>query len=445
MVRPERNARNAPSAGPLRTVGARGERTARARRSPTSRIRPAGARLRGAMVLLLIPLCGCTGVSSLGQWRAAYDGNLFKRLSPEEMADASGPADSTNLFQRWLTPRINPAFKSADSSSSTLELGSDGWRPMVKPVHDPVADAELDAALKLFRQGKFEEAEKQFAKIAKERKQSTWGENAAFYLAECQYQQKKYTKAHNSYELLYKDYPATNYKEKLTEREFELGKLWLAQSDPQIPAEKKLPWTARFDGRLPIIDSQGTGIQALEHAQHNDPLGPVSDKAAIEVADFHMKHEDYETASEYYEMFLKEFAGRKTSYIQYAQLAAIDARMKGYLGPEYDAAGLEKARADQADDGNVTRAPGQLREALPHARPDQRRRCREDLPDRHAVQEDEEGHLGGILPPQGPPSDGPTARGPSRPRPSWRSSRSCRASRPSPAGCSSSRVPPTPS
>ena len=26
------------------------------------------------------------------------------------------------------------------------------------------------------------------------------------------------------------------------------------------------------------------------------------------------------------------------------QLAAIDARMKGYLGPEYDASGLEKAR-----------------------------------------------------------------------------------------------------
>ena len=57
-----------------------------------------------------------------------------------------------------------------------------------------------------------------------------------------------------------------------------------------------------------------------------------------------MKHEDYETASEYYEMFLKEFAGRKTSYIQYAQLAAIDARMKSYQGPEYDAACLEKAR-----------------------------------------------------------------------------------------------------
>src|SRR5262249_51624672 len=35
---------------------------------------------------------------------------------------------------------------------------------------------------------------------------------------------------------------------------------------------------------------------------------------------------------------------RKSPYLQRAQLAAIDARMKGYLGPEYDGAGLEKAR-----------------------------------------------------------------------------------------------------
>ena len=134
----------------------------------------------GALVLLLVPLAGCANfVSPLAQWRAAYDSNLFKKLSPEEMADASGPADSNNLFQRWLTPRSNPDAQATESPTSTLVLGSDGWRPIAKPAPDPVADAEFQAAIKLFQQGKFEEAEKQFAKIAKDRKQSTWGENAA--------------------------------------------------------------------------------------------------------------------------------------------------------------------------------------------------------------------------------------------------------------------------
>jgi TolA-binding protein len=343
MVRVQRNARIAPSIGPVRAGQARCDRSPRAARSSASPLRAGCA---GALILLAIPLAGCSSiVSPLAQWRAAYDPNLFKKLSPEEMADASGPADSNNLFQRWLTPRNNPALKSTEPPASTLVLGSDGWRPIAKAAPDPEADAEFQAALKLFQQGKFEEAEQQFSKIAKDRKQSTWGENAQFYVAECQFQRKNYVKAHDSYEKLYADYPATAYKEKLTRREYEIAHIWLEQTDPQVPPEKKLPWTARFDGRLPIIDTQGSGLKALEHVEHNDPDGPIADKAGIEIADFYMKHLDYETAAMYYDQFITVYGSRKSPHLQYAQLAAIDARMKSYLGPEYDASCLEKARA----------------------------------------------------------------------------------------------------
>ena len=114
-----------------------------------------------------------------------------------------------------------------------MVLGSDGWRPIAKPAPDPAADAEFQAALKLFQQGKFEEAEKQFAKIAKNRKETTWGENAQFYLAECQFQRKKYVNAHDSYEKLHADYPATEYLDKLTQREYEIAQIWLAQDRSQ--------------------------------------------------------------------------------------------------------------------------------------------------------------------------------------------------------------------
>src|SRR5207253_7282749 len=140
-------------------------------------------------------------------------------------ADAGGPADSTNLLQRWLTPRKNPAVTSSASPSSTLILGSDGWRPFAKPVPNPQADAELQAALKLFQQGKFAEAEKRFAPIAKQRKGTTWGENSQYYLAECQYQRKKYVDAHDSFERLHADYPATEYLEKLVNREYAIAQI----------------------------------------------------------------------------------------------------------------------------------------------------------------------------------------------------------------------------
>ncbi len=299
---------------------------------------------KSVLLLLAISASGCQSFSSpLAQWRAAYDSNLYKKMTPEEMADSAGPGDSTNLLQRWLKPSKNPsAVGGHPTPSSTLVLGSDGWRPIAKQAPDPKADAEFQSALKLFKQGKFEEAEKQFAKIAKDRKGSTWGENGQYYLAECQYQQKRYVAANDSFEKLHADYPATEYLQKLIAREYEFAQLWLAQTDPKAPEDKKLPWTSRFDGRVPLVDTQGYGLKALEHVRQNDPTGPMADDAAIQIAEFHMKHNDFESAGLYYDQFIAEY--RKSPYLQEAQLAAIEARMKGYLGPEYDGSGLEKAR-----------------------------------------------------------------------------------------------------
>ncbi len=296
------------------------------------------------LTITALPAAGCaTYVSPISKWRAAYDGSLFKRMTPEERGDSKS-TDPGSFLQRWLTPRPMPKSTAAGPPASTLVLGSDGWRPLAKPAPDPQADSELDAAISLFQKGNFEEAEKQFTKIAKDRKGSTWGENASWYLAESQFQRKAYTKASDSYMKLYNEYPATNYKEKLVRREYELAQIWLSQSDPKLPAEKKLPLLAHFDGRLPLIDVQGSGIKELEHVRFNDPTGPLAEQAAIDLADFYYKHEDYETASVYYEQFIDEFSSKKSDFLQYAYLTAIDSRMKGYLGPEYDASGLEKAR-----------------------------------------------------------------------------------------------------
>ena len=80
---------------------------------------------------------------------------------------------------------------------------------MTKPAKDPAAEAEFNAAHTLFQQGKLAEAEKEFARIAKNRKGTPVGEDCQYYLAETQFQRQKYVDAHDSFELLQKDYPAT--------------------------------------------------------------------------------------------------------------------------------------------------------------------------------------------------------------------------------------------
>ena len=91
-----------------------------------------------------------------------------------------------------------------------------------------------------------------------------------------------------------------------------------------------------------IIDVSGYALKALEHVRHNDPTGELADDAAIQIAEYYIRHHDYETAAMYYDQFIVEYA--KSPFLQKVQHAAIDARLKGYLGPEYDSAGLEKAR-----------------------------------------------------------------------------------------------------
>ena len=109
--------------------------------------------IHALVALLALWSAGCQSFTSpFSSWRAAYDRGTIPPISNEEMADVSNTG-AQNLLDRWITPR-NPSTGTgtgaADgSSSSTLILGSDGWRPLAKKANDPKADAEVEAAKKL--------------------------------------------------------------------------------------------------------------------------------------------------------------------------------------------------------------------------------------------------------------------------------------------------------
>ncbi len=302
---------------------------------PPSRRPGAPGVLLVAVALAALSATGCTSLGSanpLTLWRMGLDKSLSSGPTPTETGDNRG------LMARWIKPKAPPG---TNANGSTLVLGSNGWQPM-KAEANPEADKEVKAALTLVKQGKLDDAEKAFAAIAKNRKGTPWGEKSQYYLAETQLQHGHLVKAHDSYDQLYKDYQGTEYLTKLVQREWELAQLWLAQSDPKTPADKKLPWQARFDGREPFLDVHGNGLRALEHVRHHNPTGELADDAVLRIADEHMAMRDYDSAALYYDQLLIDHP--KSPYIQRVQLAVIDARMKAYVGPEYDGAGLEKAR-----------------------------------------------------------------------------------------------------
>ena len=301
---------------------------------PPRRFRAPSALLAAAAALAAGPGCRTLGEQSpLALWRMGHDSSLSKGPTDAEV----GP-DDRNFMARWFKPKAPPP---GNFDADPLVLGSDGWKPM-KAVPNPKADKEFSDAEALFQQGKFAEAEGAFGLLAKNRKGTPWGEKGQFYLAETRYQRGNLVGAEDAFETLVADYKGTEYRDKVARRQFAIAEKWLAQSDPKTPAAEKLAWNARFTGGEPWLDTHGYGLRALEHVRHNNPDGELADDAVIRIADEHMKSQDYETAALYYDQLITDHA--KSPFLQKAQFAAIDARMKGYIGPEYDGEGLEKAR-----------------------------------------------------------------------------------------------------
>ena len=210
-----------------------------------------------------------------------------------------------------------------------IDAGTNVQAPADRPLQAPPnvqLDGVTQSAPELFRLGRFAEAEPQFAWIAAVRRGTSWGERAQYHLAECQYQQKKYCAALSSFERLHTEYPATGYIDNLVRREYEIARLWMTQVDQHTPADKKLPWFARLDGRLPLFGTRKFALEALEHVRHNDPAGPLADDAAVKIADHYMKRREYDTAAQYYAQVAAEYP--KSPLCLYARLAALHARIR---------------------------------------------------------------------------------------------------------------------
>jgi TolA-binding protein len=210
-----------------------------------------------------------------------------------------------------------------------IDAGTSVQEPADHPLQAPPnvrLDGESRSAPELFRLGRFAEAEPQFAWIAAVRRGTSWGERAQYHLAECQYQQKRYVAALSSFERLHTEYPATGYIDDVVRREYEIAQLWMTQLDHQTPADKKLPWIARLDGRLPLFGTRELALEALEHVRHNDPAGPLADDAAVKIADHYRKRREFDTAAQYYAQVAAEYP--KSPLCLYARLAAVHALIR---------------------------------------------------------------------------------------------------------------------
>jgi outer membrane protein assembly factor BamD (BamD/ComL family) len=257
-----------------------------------------------------------------------------------------------SLQKLAFTPAILVLCVGTNSVQSRAQTPSPyGAPPAVGNSHEPggglmhrapglAVGGEFESAPTLFRQGKFAEAERQFAWIAAVRTGTSWGERSQFYLAECQYQQKKYVEALQSFERLHTDYPGTDYLDKLVRREYEIAQLWATWGKPTVRTARKIRQI--LDQALPGADTKSLAFRALSAVWHNDPTGPLADHAAIKIADYYMTNGEYNAAAACYDQFLAGYPG--SPFCPHARLASVEARFRSYLLEHHDSAFLKLSR-----------------------------------------------------------------------------------------------------
>ena len=350
---------------------------------------------------------------------------IASRTAPTAMnaTNADGTPDKS-LISRWLSRDRTPFSSGNSMGDSSVFLGQKGWEK-TRSAPDPISEAEFATAKKYFDQGDYKNAEKLLYPLAKRevKKGTPWGEKAQYWLAETQFRLQKYVASNDSFEILIKKYPGTEYVDKLVAREYQIAQIWLAPEDPKA---KPMDWTSHFDGRQPLLDTNSYAVKALDHVRLHDPQGPLADDAALRTADHYHTVGDYETAAVYYDQLLAEHP--KSEYRERGPALQHRRQDEGVHRPrirhQWPRAG---SRDHPEDHGRVPRPPGDRRRALPHARPDPRPGGRASLHHRPLLR-----------PCQGSPSrpntssdwswpSGPKASGPPRPGKKWRWSPRCHA------------------
>lgn len=235
--------------------------------------------------------------------------------------------------------------------------------PFIEPA---LGAAEYKQANEKFQAKEFKEAEKQFKAIVKKYKNDPIKEDAQFMVAECQYEQKKYAWAQDSYDQLLIDFPSTRHLDDTTKRLFTIARYWLQEPSvvtgndirqvnletpgvdrPEVASDgkkRKSRWALvpnLFDRSRPVFDTENRALEALKSIWLHDPTGPLADDSLMLTASHYLKQGRYMDADRTFSLLREEYP--KSPHLKDAFMLGTHVKLMSYQGPQYDATVLTDA------------------------------------------------------------------------------------------------------
>ena len=219
---------------------------------------------------------------------------------------------------------------------------------------DKVSGA-LGQAHDLFRQSEWSKAEKGFHEIAENKKNSpSVAEEARYYEAECIREQGKLPSACDTYMKMLHDFPSGAYKEQAVRRVFDIAMIWLGPTDTEMAQYKEkihgertfvMPALLQINATeksMPMFDSEGRALQALEVVHYSDITGPLAAKALFLCGYVKFYREDYLEADHYFTQLIQMH--KDSSLTPQAIELDIVCKTLATGGPDYDGRKAAEAR-----------------------------------------------------------------------------------------------------
>ena len=159
-------------------------------------------------------------------------------------------------------------------------------------------------------------------------------EQATFFEGESYFFADRYVQANRAFEKLIAQYSGSSFLDRAEERRYVISKYWLELSENG-------PMLALNDPKRPRFNVAGEARRVLHNIRLDDPTGKLSDDATFELANAFLKSGRYYEAADTYEDLRRNYPGSK--YLFNSHMLELEARLKSYNGPSYDATPLEKS------------------------------------------------------------------------------------------------------
>jgi outer membrane protein assembly factor BamD (BamD/ComL family) len=267
--------------------------------------------------------------------------------SPAQADPMAPPAEGTKDPYRYDPAGVDPSLLEDDKKPTAMERMAEAASPKkisskFKELIGRGPDEDLarhfyNEGDLSFREGNYEEALKRY-KIAVDRwPDSPLQEDALFMLAESYFQLDQYPRASNSYNMLTKKYENSRYLDMIIKRRFAIARYWERRSkeDPVKAMNFK-------DKSMPFWDTIGSTVAVYESIRMDDPTGPLADDATMATANTYFVHGRWEDAAYHYDLMRTEFP--QSEFQAQAHLLGMQAKLRSYQGPHYDAKPLTDAK-----------------------------------------------------------------------------------------------------